>query len=373
MGREINSLVIRMLGTPIKTQVPRNARKIFRVRECLKITHLWIAVPIFALTTTAGNAVGQSWNLQELTKEAKALTASTLPSLRVRAQAGEARAQFVLGLAFEFGYAGLTKDNGEALRWFRKAADQGIGLPEKWVGDFSYAGLAGPKDFAEAMRWYRRSAQHGYAQGASFFAHMYIFGDGVAADHREAAKWYRRAAELGDLASKERIALFDSTCQDEFCVALRQIIHAVRIKGLGRYRGQQRTDLVGTIFYEGTKMLPGSKECKFDEISGSKAFPAYICSYELNPAEPEMTERFNNFVQRVKASLPTDWAGRVNKEGSHGWLIFTANPPLSDEERKELDARDWMGWEPLVKITLSGFSYLGKPYARLQIRVQLNS
>src|SRR5687768_797585 len=139
------------------------------------------------------NVAAQSWNPQELAKEAKALKPTDIQAVRARAQSGEARAQFLLGLALEFGYAGLAKDNAEALRWFRKAADQGIGLPEAWVGDFYYGGIAGPKDFAEALRWYRRAAEHGYGPGARFLANMYVFGDGIAADHREAAKWYHRA------------------------------------------------------------------------------------------------------------------------------------------------------------------------------------
>ncbi|MGQ0764023.1 MAG: tetratricopeptide repeat protein [Acidobacteriota bacterium] len=334
---------------------------------------LCLAILIFALTA-AGSAVAQSWNLQELTKEAKALKPADIEGVRARAQSGEAQAQFLLGLAFEFGYAGLTKDPVEALRWFRKAADQGIGLPEAWVGDFYYAGIAGPKDFAEALRWYRRSAEHGYAWGAKRVADMYVFGEGATADHRESAKWFRRAAELGNVASKQSAALFDSSCHDDLCVILRQIVHAALSKQLSRYRGQQKTDLLGYTFIEGTKIFPGAKECRFHETGiGSKTSPAYTCEFEIDPVEPRMTERFNNFVQRVTAALPPTWTGKVYKDPPpHGWLGFSRNPPLSDEQRKELDFWDWMGWEPLVKVRLTWFSYFGTPSAHLGITVRLD-
>jgi hypothetical protein len=334
---------------------------------------LCVPALIFALTF-AGNAAAQSWNLQELLTEAKALTASRLPSLRDRAQAGEARAQFLLGLAFEYGYASLTKDPVEALRWFRKAADQGIGLPEAWVGDFYQYGIAGTKDFPEALRWYRRSVEHGYAPAAPLIAQMYVFGDGVAADHREAAKWFRRAVELGNLASKESATLFDSPCHDDFCVALRQLVHAALTKRLSRYRGQPKTDplRLRKNLKGGTKILPGSKDCTFDEADfGSKEAPIYTCTNQVNPVGPQMTERFHNLVQRVKAALPPDWAGTVQKD-SHGWLRFDANPLISEEERKELDARDWIGWYPLVEVRLSGASILGEPFADVTVKVHLN-
>jgi hypothetical protein len=43
---------------------------------------------------------------------------------RVRAEQGDAKAQYSLGAAYALG-EGVAKDSAEAVKWYRKAADQG--------------------------------------------------------------------------------------------------------------------------------------------------------------------------------------------------------------------------------------------------------
>jgi TPR repeat protein len=63
-------------------------------------------------------------------------------------------------------------------------------------------GLA--KDEAEAARWYRKAAERGNTYGMVALALMYDNGRGVAKDITEALKWYRKAAKLGnELAQRE--------------------------------------------------------------------------------------------------------------------------------------------------------------------------
>ena len=50
--------------------------------------------------------------------------AEDLSDLTERAEGGDAEAQLDLGLMYEYG-DGVTQDYGQALNWYRKAADQG--------------------------------------------------------------------------------------------------------------------------------------------------------------------------------------------------------------------------------------------------------
>ena len=52
------------------------------------------------------------------------LSAQTIDELKTRAANGDAEAQFNLGVFYENGY-GVTKDYTEAVKWWRKAAEQG--------------------------------------------------------------------------------------------------------------------------------------------------------------------------------------------------------------------------------------------------------
>jgi hypothetical protein len=54
-----------------------------------------------------------------------------------------------------------------------------------------------PRDSDEAVRWYRKAAEQGLAPAQYQLALRYANGDGVARDFEEAVKWYRRAAGQG--------------------------------------------------------------------------------------------------------------------------------------------------------------------------------
>ena len=53
------------------------------------------------------------------------------------------------------------------------------------------------KDQAEAVKWYRMAAEHGLADAAFELAKCYKFGIGVRRNRSTALKWIRRAAEQG--------------------------------------------------------------------------------------------------------------------------------------------------------------------------------
>ena len=58
-------------------------------------------------------------------------------------------------------------------------------------------GLGVAKDEAEAVKWYRKAAEQGNAYGQNNLGKMYANGLGVAKDEAEAVKWFRKAAEQG--------------------------------------------------------------------------------------------------------------------------------------------------------------------------------
>ncbi|MEZ3524793.1 MAG: sel1 repeat family protein, partial [Muribaculaceae bacterium] len=47
---------------------------------------------------------------------------------------------------------------------------------------------------SEAVRWYRKSAEQGFARGQYNLGHMYENGRGVGQNVEEAVRWYRKAA-----------------------------------------------------------------------------------------------------------------------------------------------------------------------------------
>ena len=54
------------------------------------------------------------------------------------------------------------------------------------------------EDDEEAVRWYRRAAEQGHAPAQTNLGWMYENGRGVRRDRVEAVRWYRLAAEQGN-------------------------------------------------------------------------------------------------------------------------------------------------------------------------------
>src|ERR1035441_3024310 len=61
-----------------------------------------------------------------------------LADIRAKADKGDAQSQVELGNTFYSGNLGAAKDEAEAVKWFRKAAEQNHAEAQNWLG-FCYA------------------------------------------------------------------------------------------------------------------------------------------------------------------------------------------------------------------------------------------
>lgn len=75
-----------------------------------------------------------------------------LTDIRTKAEKGDAQSQFELGNAFYIGSLGVAKDQVEAAKWYRRAAEQDLPEAQHNLG-VSYAdGQGVAKDEAEAAK-----------------------------------------------------------------------------------------------------------------------------------------------------------------------------------------------------------------------------
>ncbi len=161
-------------------------------------------------------------------------TAVDSPARRARllklAQQGDAEAQFQLGMMYEKGEE-VSRDYGETLKWYRKAAKQGhqeakqqllrtveelhklsakgidglLKLAEQgdaWVQTmlaYRYMeGMGIPRDRGEALKWFRKAAEQGEAVAQYNLGTIYWRGIGVPKNDEEALKWYLKSADQGE-------------------------------------------------------------------------------------------------------------------------------------------------------------------------------
>ena len=168
-----------MLQTCIKNRLIR------RGIVALALLAVLLGIPV-AAAQTVGQAVAAGVERGDY--------ATAMEGFRVHAEQGNANAQEILGLMYDFG-KGVPEDDAEAVKWYRKAAEQGHALAQSSLGVMYDKGEGVLKDEAEAVRWFRLAAEQGDADAQFNLGVMHAAGKGVLKDEAEAARWYRLAAE----------------------------------------------------------------------------------------------------------------------------------------------------------------------------------
>ena len=118
---------------------------------------------------------------------------------KIAADQENALGQNSLGFLFELGRGG-PKNEIEAARLFRLAADQGFPPAQNNLGRLYQIGGGGlPKDDREAVRLFKLASDQGSATGQANLGLAYLGGlGGLLKDEREAVRLFRLAADQGN-------------------------------------------------------------------------------------------------------------------------------------------------------------------------------
>jgi TPR repeat protein len=148
-------------------------------------------------------------------------------------------AQTSLGVFYEQGRGGLEKDDREAARLYKLAADQGYANAQSNLGNIYRDGRGSlPKDDREAARFYKLAADQGNTFAQASLGVFYEQGrGGLPKDDREAARLYKLAADQGNAnaqAALKRLAPWGNSAG--FSNSIKHVIFRLR------YRGNLRKD-----------------------------------------------------------------------------------------------------------------------------------
>ena len=83
---------------------------------------------------------------------------------------------------------GVPRDYAEALKWFRRAADQGNARAQFNIGTIYFYGQGVPQAHADAVKWFRLAADQRYVPAQFSLGTAYAEGQGVPRNDAEAAK-----------------------------------------------------------------------------------------------------------------------------------------------------------------------------------------
>lgn len=125
---------------------------------------------------------------------------------RRAADMGDPQGMYKLGVCYDFGKGGLTKDTSKAMdmEWYQKAAEAGNARAMYKLGicywKCCYGGIR--KAEAKAMEWYQKAAEAGYATAMCQLGLCYKYGYGeITKDMSKAVEWYQKAAEAGEASA----------------------------------------------------------------------------------------------------------------------------------------------------------------------------
>jgi len=115
-------------------------------------------------------------------------TTNPISQLLAAAERGDVNAQFDLATRYREA-AGVPKDLGESLKWYRKAAEAGHPEAMHDLGYMLCEGLGCKVDSAEGILWHERAAQAGAPKACYDLGLRYRLGLGADIDFERAMSW----------------------------------------------------------------------------------------------------------------------------------------------------------------------------------------
>ena len=127
------------------------------------------------------------------------------PSLKRRAQRGDAQAQYELAESLII--SNDEEDERKAVEWYRKAAEQGLANAQYHLGVCYANGTGTAVNKPEVFRWYKAAAEQGVVVAQYNLAVCYDKGEGTVVNKSEAFHWYKAAAEQGIAVAQYNLAV----------------------------------------------------------------------------------------------------------------------------------------------------------------------
>ena len=114
--------------------------------------------------------------------------AETFEETRAKAEQGDAKAQFDVGLRYSNGLS-VVKNDSEAVKWFREAGEQDLAEAQLNIGWHYANGDGVEKDEDRGVNWFHKAANQGNVMAQQNLGSCYYHGNGVVKIHLLAYHW----------------------------------------------------------------------------------------------------------------------------------------------------------------------------------------
>jgi TPR repeat protein len=188
----------------------------------------------------------------------------------------------------------------EAIKWLRKSSEQGFVEAQYNLGAMYANGKGVIQSYEEAFKWYRKSSEQGFAEAQCNLGTMYYEGQGVPQDYKEAFKWMKKAAEQDHAEAQCNLGTMYGTVKSDHEEALKWYKKAAE---QGHTPGQERFDELSDILGE---------ECESDESCQPSQFildeENALCDFveKANHTEHIFANIINDLNDAIEVSV-SDW------------------------------------------------------------------
>ncbi|MFI4986568.1 MAG: tetratricopeptide repeat protein, partial [Alphaproteobacteria bacterium] len=225
---------------------------------------------------------------------------SDVEALTTAAKAGDAAAQYALGMKLWLG-KDIAKDVNAAIVWLSRSAAQQYPLADTALGLMYDDGDGVHEDAGKAAFFFTRSATAGEALAQSRLALLYMHGRGVAQDMTNAAHWFRAAADQGLPDAQNNLGYLYA-------------------QGLGVAKDAR----LAAAWYE--KAALGGNEAAKENLANLKAQPARQQPQGQPQGQPRRLE-LKDIVAALEAQ-PLDESGRAGEYGKAGTVEIKTDPSV---------------------------------------------
>ena len=107
--------------------------------------------------------------------------------------------QFFIAKCYTLGLGGVAQCDTTAVKWYQKAANQGLAPAQRNLGVMHQHGKGGlTQSDDEAVKWFQKAANQGLASAQSNLGVMHQQGKGgLTQSDDEAVKWFKKAEDQG--------------------------------------------------------------------------------------------------------------------------------------------------------------------------------
>jgi TPR repeat protein len=204
-------------------EVCREARAFFCSNRFVTIEAIAERSPIIENLRRLAPALPNANRENEPDQASRLTTALSFQALLSSANSGDARSNWILGIKNEYASdpierrllgvpdyedePAFTKDDIQALAYYRVAADAGFAPAIVDLASFYYSGVAVPQDRQLAIQLLNQAAEQGDPRAQAWLSRLYEQeGSGVVRDFAIAAQYLRSAAEGGEPRSQYDLA-----------------------------------------------------------------------------------------------------------------------------------------------------------------------